>query len=294
MSTESPLIAWFDSKQAYLEHERKILADCALEASLSSATHFEGICPVCDRATVFRVDSGARFDTRPNLREGLVCQRCRLTARQRTVLRALLETPIPASPPGAILERRSRLFQRLKRLRPDVIGSEYLGPGRTPGRRYLWRRPGRLPIPSLVRHESITSLSYRDGSLGYLLHTDVLEHVPDTGLALRECRRVLAPGRPMIFTAPFFSALDETVVRGFHDADGHLVELLPAEYHGDGVRTGGIYTYYNFGWSLFEQLRGIFPSAEIGLAYNPRHGLVQADSEPGPWNMGPIVFRCRA
>jgi hypothetical protein len=146
----------------------------------------------------------------------------------------------------------------------------------------------------LIRHESITELSYADRSLGYLLHTDVLEHVPNVELALEECRRVLKTGQPMIFTAPFFSSLDETLVRGYLDANSNLVELMPPEYHGDGVKAGGIYTYYNFGWTLFSILCDVFRTAEIGLAYSSLHGLVQADSRPSPWNMGPIVFRCHA
>ncbi len=98
----------------------------------------------------------------------------------------------------------------------------------------------------------------------------------------------------MIFTVPFFAALDETAVRGYLDHSGQLVELLPGEYHGDGIRGGGIYTYYNFGWSFFELLRGIFPIAEVGVAYSADFGLVWADSVPSPWNMRPIVFRCYA
>ncbi|WP_460734614.1 methyltransferase domain-containing protein [Lysobacter tyrosinilyticus] len=292
--TDEKLITWFSCKDSYLEHERRVVADCTAEAFIASQETINGVCPVCKVDTVFRVSSGARFEDRPNLREGLVCKRCHLTARQRTLLLALLESSLPPLAGGAILERHSRLYRRLKKLDRKLVGSEYLGPTGSPGQLHWWLRPGKLPIPSLVRHESITALSYSDGALGYIAHTDVLEHIHDVGLALTECRRVLASRCPMIFTAPFFTSLSETVVRGFHDANGNLVELLPSEYHGDGVRQGGIYTYYNFGWSFFDLLRNTFPTAEIGLGYSVLHGLVQADSKPGPWNMGPVVFRCRS
>lgn len=288
------LISWFACKEAFLAYERHLHGDCHIEADISRQSRITAYCPVCQRPSTFQVFNGARFADRPNLREGLVCNRCRLTARQRTLLVALIESEIPNDGNGgAILERFSRLYRHVKRLYPKAAGSEYLGPDKTSGKYYLWQRPGTLPIPSVLKHESIHAMSFASGSLGFLLHTDVLEHVADTGTALSECRRVLAPDRPMIFTVPFFSSNDQTVVRGHLDADGKLIELLPGEYHGDGVKAGGIYTYYNFGWSFFENLRQHFSSVEIGIVYSPAHGLVSADSEPGPWNMRPIVFRCK-
>lgn len=294
MSAEH-LISWFTSREAFLAHEQSLPHDCTIEREVSRQSQVDGCCPVCDQPTAFRVLNGAKFADRPNLREGLVCRRCRLTARQRTLLRALIESDIPVDGRrGVVLERFSRVYAYLRRMDPQVSGSEYLGPDATSGRYRLWWRPGKLPIPNLVKHQSIGSMSFDSASLRFLLHTDVLEHVADTNAALAECRRVLAPGRPMIFTVPFFSAVEETVVRGYHDAEDKLVEVLPGEYHGDGVKAGGIYTYYNFGWSLFEKLQRAFSSAEIGVAYSPRHGLVQADSEESSWNMRPIVFRCYA
>ncbi|HET6492822.1 MAG TPA: hypothetical protein VFG44_07605 [Burkholderiales bacterium] len=113
----------------------------------------------------------------------------------------------------------------------------------------------------------------------------------DTRKALQECRRVLVEGGAMIFTAPFFIDLEDTVARGYIDAHGTLVEVLPPEYHGDGLNSRGVYTFYNFGWSLFDMMRGIFARVQIGLLYDPVQGFVCADSVAGPWNMPPIVFR---
>jgi len=207
---------------------------------------------------------------------------------------AFSESQVPADGKGAVLERFSRFYRRLRQIDSGLHGSEYLGPDAKGGRYRLWLTSGRIPVLRLVRHESITSMSFDAGSLKCLLHADVLEYVPDTRAALLECRRVLAPGAPMIFTVPFFTAQETTTIRGYHDDSGTLVELLAGEYHGDGVRSGGIYTYYNFGWPLFEQMRDVFSTAEIGVAYSTGHGLVQACCLPGPWNMRSIVFRCRA
>ena len=287
MTDTETLISWHRTREAFLKHEQTLPADCLGETTLTRKLEVEGICPVCNTGTIFKVCS-------PNLREGLVCMRCRLTARQRILVLAFSQSGVPAGGKGAVLERFSRLYRRLRQIDPGLQGSEYLGSEAKKGRYRVWTTSGRLPVPRLVRHESITSMSFRAGSIKCLLHADVLEHVPDTRAALVECRRVLAPGAPMIFTVPFFTSQEATTVRGYYDDSGALVELLPGEYHGDGVRSGGIYTYYNFGWPLFELMRDVFSTAEIGVAYSPEHGLVQACCVPGPWNMRSIVFRCRA
>jgi SAM-dependent methyltransferase len=46
-------------------------------------------------------------------------------------------------------------------------------------------------------------LPVRDASLDFALCTQVLEHVPDPGLVLRELARVLRPGGILLLTAPF-------------------------------------------------------------------------------------------
>lgn len=294
MTGSESLISWHRTREAFLEHEQSLPDDCSAETALSGQAEADGICPVCNARTRFRVCNGSRFSDRPNLREGLVCLRCRLTARQRLLVMAFAESRVPAAGTGAVLERFSRLYRWLRQFDAGLQGSEYLGPDAKRGHYRLWRTSGRIRVPRLVRHESITSMSFDAGSLKCLMHADVLEHVPDIRAALVECRRVLAPGAPMIFTVPFFTFQEATTVRGYHDDTGALVELLPGEYHGDGVRSGGIYTYYNFGWPFFDLLRDAFSTAEIGVAYSPEHGLVQADCVHGPWNMRSIVFRCRA
>ncbi len=65
------------------------------------------------------------------------------------------------------------------------------------------------------------SLPFRSGVLDVVLHSDVLEHVPDPLQGLRECRRVLRSGGACIFTVPLLS--------------GRLTRRragMPASYHG--------------------------------------------------------------
>jgi hypothetical protein len=287
-----PTIRWMHTRDEFAEFEHGLESPIDAAKDVAALTVLDGWCPVCSANTRFVVATGARFSERPNLREGLRCSRCKLTARQRLLLLAVRETLGERSQRrGVILERYSRAYRWLKRAHPNAIGSEFLSGHHISGRRYFWWPPGHPWRVMRLRHESITGLSFDSSSLDFVVHTDVLEHVADTGKALEECHRVLSKDGVMIFTAPFFSQLGESMVRGYLDKDGALVELLPAEYHGDGLNSRGVYTFHNFGWSFFDKLRSIFSRAQIGAVHSPESGLVYADSVASTGNMLPIVFR---
>lgn len=222
----------------------------------------------------------------------MLCPQCKLTARQRILIEALRDSLRDRHPgTAAILEQLSRLHRRITREFPAAKGSEFLSDRHLPGSHHLWASASRPWLPRIVRHESILALSYGTNSLKFLAHTDVLEHVSDTRKALQECRRVLSHSCHMIFTVHFFTDRPKSVIRGYFDASGALVELLPGEYHGDGLKSRGIHTFHNFGWGFLEELESIFGRAEIGFAHAPNKGFLYADSARGDWNMAPIVFR---
>ena len=81
-------------------------------------------------------------------------------------------------------------------------------------------------------------------------------------------------------------------MRGYRDVDGDIFELLPSEYHDDGVASAGIYTFYNFGWSFVDLLREVFSVVQIGVGYDVEHGMLFCDSAREWWNMAPLIFRC--
>lgn len=61
---------------------------------------------------------------------------------------------------------------------------------------------------SMERHPGVIyyagpTFPVADASFDSLFHTEVLEHVYETGAFLAECRRVLKPGGAMFFTVPF-------------------------------------------------------------------------------------------
>lgn len=284
---------WCSAQQAYLDAAQGFAEAIAeRDAYISTQPQVTGDCPICRRQVSFRVNTGATFAGRPNLREGLRCGGCKLTARQRLLL-AAMEQQLADAPArrGALLEQTSRLYRKAHARWPWLSGSEFLGEDHLAGKRYWWSARGLRWWR--IRHESITGLSYRGGSLDLLVHSDVLEHVYDLDRALREAARVLRPGGVMLFTVPFFADRPHSLLRGRPRGDGGIEHLEPPEYHGDGVRQGGIYTFHSLGWDFLERVRAAgFARVEAGLCHAPQEGLTAADPlGPDPWLGVPAVFR---
>jgi SAM-dependent methyltransferase len=64
-------------------------------------------------------------------------------------------------------------------------------------------------------------MSFPDSSIDVIIHSDTLEHVPDSKTALIECRRVLKPGGHLFYTVPIVIGRLTRTRRG-----------LPPSYHG--------------------------------------------------------------
>ena len=64
-------------------------------------------------------------------------------------------------------------------------------------------------------------MSFADSSIDVILHSDTLEHVPDSKAALKESLRVLKPGGHLFYTVPIVTGRLTRTRRG-----------LPASYHG--------------------------------------------------------------
>ena len=141
---------------------------------------------------------------------------------------------------------------------PPAAACSTPGAGRAATSSSSARAPGSTPRPRRsrpawragldVEQASLEALPFPDASFDRLLAADVLEHVDDDARALRELRRVAAPGAVLVITVPahprLWSAHDEALHhrRRYRRAElldararrrvgargGDVVELLPA------------------------------------------------------------------
>lgn len=289
-----PTLRWHGSVAGLLADAAPSLQRShALEAWIESRPSFTGWCTVCEAPSEFTVNGGAMLGVHVNLREGMVCPGCGINARGRLMLLSLEETFPDHAARIALFEAFSPLSRLTRRRWPNLLQSEYFGDGLVAGSEHALRLAD--GTQRIARHQDLMALGYGDGELDGLVHNDVLEHVPEVGVALAEMFRVLRPGGRLLFTMPWFPWRPQTLVRGRRRADGSLQELEPPEFHGDGLREGGIYTYYNFGADIGEPIRQAgFVELEFGVCYSPTCGFLGNNYRYGPDGlMLPTVLRAR-
>lgn len=230
-----------------------------------------GYCVACGTLRRFRF-SPAPQGGLPNWREELDCDHCRLFNRVRFCLAFLLQELRSEAPQVYITEQVTYAYAWLKSRWPTTIGSEYLGETTPVERltgymRYLTGDPA-----AELRHEDLTALTLPDASQDAVLSFDVLEHIPDADAALRELFRVLRPGGLLVFTVPFMTDAEQSLLRARIGPQGieHLVE---PEYHGDPAMDGGCLAFHSFGWDLLERLRAVgFDDVGLLDGWSPASG----------------------
>ena len=124
---------------------------------------------------------------------------------------------------------------------PDLTCSEYFDDV-PPGQ----RRDG-------VLCQDVQQLTFAGASFDLCTSTEVFEHVPDDLRGFREVRRVLKPGGIFLFTVPLTDA-PATVERARLE-HGHIIHLLPPEYHGDRIRgRHHVLAFRNYGRDIIDRL----------------------------------------
>src|SRR5262249_34113808 len=127
----------------------------------------------------------------------------------------------------------------------------------------------------------LTRLTYPDGCFDLVLTSETLEHVPDLDAALRELRRVLAPGGRHVFTIPLLPQTPKTFPRMVVLPDGTVEDLAPRIAHPGG--DWGYPVFTEFGADFPEQLREA--RFEVAVFFGPTRdddlAQVYACSVPG-------------
>lgn len=254
------------------------------ENAMRAETTVAGFCLLCSRDTRFTVDAGAHFGPEyPNLREGLVCD-CGGKNRDRLMARgsqSYLEKADTVLFFGAFSGWADWARQKYA---SKITFCEYLPDEGTRGATCNVRGVD-------IRNEDMTAITMGDGSVDLVLHQDVLEHIPDYRRALSETLRVLKPGGATVFTAPFFHERRQTNVRAAVLPNGGLVHYAPEERHGDPLNPEGILAFYNFGWTLLDDMRAIgFQDVRLEYFYQPDQGIVSTGCPFPVANMMPVYL----
>ncbi len=112
-----------------------------------------------------------------------------------------------------LAEQVTPCYRKLKLRYPNLVGSEYIEPNRSPGTEIQLKE-------QIIRHEDITNLSFADANFDVVVTQDVFEHIADYKEAFLQCHRVLAPKGYMVFTIPFFPHQKDTEARATVSPNG--------------------------------------------------------------------------
>lgn len=257
------------------------------EEALRTHSSALGYCVACEKVQAFAINAGPDFGPQyPNLREGLVCQ-CGAKNRDRLMILAS-RSDVLGGERTIFFGAFSGWANWAKRHRGDHVQfCEYLEDASSRGRDVVMNGV-------TVRNEDLTSMTFEDATADLILHQDVLEHVPDYRAGFRETLRVLKPGGRTIFTAPFFHEKSETFVRARVRPDGSLEHFAPEERHGDPLSAEGILAFYNFGWSLLDDVRAAgFVEVSLNMIYSADMGLVSTGCPIPEANMMPVYISAK-
>jgi glycosyltransferase involved in cell wall biosynthesis/SAM-dependent methyltransferase len=208
-------------------------------------------------------------EVRPNWREQLVCPSCGLNNRMRAALHLLTRVSgLDRNSRIYVTEQTTPLFRWLRTHFSGTVGSEFLGSA--------------VPLGEVnsagIRNEDLTRLTFSSEQFDGVLCFEVFEHVPNYRQAFWECARVLKPSGHMLFSAPFDAASARNVIRARVGRDGVIEHLLPPEYHGDPLNTGGILAFQSFGWEMVTQMRESgFRTVSALLYHSNDFGYLGAD-----------------
>jgi SAM-dependent methyltransferase len=266
---------WQDVLALFEAHE---LGRNLLETWVSAQPELPAYCCVCRAITNHRI--GGPSQSWINLRGSCVCAQCGLPGRMRSLVQAIDQTiPRALVNSGLIFERVTRLYTELATRYPGLIGCEFLSPDFKGGSEHIIEATRRHLGDVPVRHEDMQALSFANESLDFIVHADVLEHLPRPSDAISECHRVLRPTGVMLFTCPIYARVETQKVAEM--VDDEIRFLGEPAYHGNPLSEHGVPVFNNFGFELFDQVRACgFTKVEVGFTADTSAAYY---SDANPW-----------
>lgn len=251
---------------------------------------FEGYCSICSAITPFQSPclENANPDEWVNLRECFTCSKCGFIARHRLYYDVLMSYASEEIQDSKILlfEHVTPFAKMMANRYSSVVTCEFLSPEYKSGTAHDVNGDS-------ILHQDMQAMSFPDSSFDILLHSDVLEHVPDYRKGLEECRRVLKPEGLLCFACPLYDVY-RTKVRA-EMIDGKLVHHMQPEYHGNPLTPEGSLAFVSLGWDMVNTLQDLeFSDINMNVMFSPFKGYVGDANPCSEFRMGPLVVTARA
>jgi SAM-dependent methyltransferase len=199
-----------------------------------------GLCNICGERRSFALPAdSSEIEDIASLREALMCRTCGAISRERCLMVGL----------AGVLNERAPLSGWTPRGNVRVFEtSGYRGHPRYLATLFDYFNLPYAPPPDDNSTDAVDGrsgadlqdLQFPDGFFDVVLSAEVLEHVVDEQLAIREIARVLSPGGHLVLQAPYWHPFERNYVR-VNRWHGRDVYLYPPEYHADETLVYRIY-----------------------------------------------------
>jgi SAM-dependent methyltransferase len=239
-----------------------------------------GFCPICAAEVRFQA-AQAWF------RDHLFCSGCGSIPRERA-LALVLERRFPDWRALAIHESSPAprgISRKLARECAGYVASQFF-----PGEAFGATVQG-------FRNETLEGLSFPDARFDLTVTLDVMEHVNQPDLVLREVGRTLKPGGAYLFSVPTYKARVASERRAHFRPDGSVEHMAEPEYHGNPVSDAGSLVTFHYGYDFAELIHawaGL--DVEVMRFHDHRHGVIGEFTEiylatrpAAGWNSTPAV-----
>lgn len=192
--------------------------------------HNTGICPLCERHTLF-------IERSDWLRDNYFCVQCWSIPRFRAIVDTL-QTYFPQWRQQSIHESSpaGSASDKLRNECAQYVPTHYF-PDVKPGTTHQG-----------FRCENLEEQTFADASFDLVVSQDVFEHVLHPERGFREVARTLKPGGAHVFTIPYYGQW--ATKRRAEERKGKVVHLHPPEYHGNPIDEKGSLVVTEWGYDM--------------------------------------------